>query len=64
MARRLVTLAQAAEALSLHERTIRRYIAQGRITGYRIGQRSLRVDLDEVEALATPIPTAGGLGAA
>jgi excisionase family DNA binding protein len=29
------------------QRTIRRWIAQGRITGYRIGARVIRVRADE-----------------
>jgi excisionase family DNA binding protein len=58
MARRLITLTHAAEQLALDERTIRRYVSLGLLTGYRIGPRALRVDADEVDALATPIPTA------
>ena len=48
-----------ADHLGLSETSLRRYIAQGLITGYRLGQRSLiRVDLLEVESrLLTPIPT-------
>ena len=41
------------------EKTLRRYIAQGKITGYRFGPRMIRVDLDEVEALLQPIPAGG-----
>lgn len=60
MARRhLITLAQAADSLLLDERTIRRYISAGRLTGYRIGPRALRVDAEEVDALAQPVPTIG-----
>lgn len=59
MSRRLITLTQAADTLALDERTLRRYVSAGMLTGYRIGPRALRVDEAEVEALATPIPTAG-----
>lgn len=59
MARRhLITLAEAAESLTLDEKTIRRYISSGMLTGYRIGPRVIRVDAAEVEALARPIPSA------
>lgn len=58
MSRRLITLAQAADQLALDERTIRRYVAAGLLTGYRIGPRALRLDAAEVEGLARPIPTA------
>lgn len=60
MSRRLMTLAQTSEKLSLDQKTIRRYIATGRLTGYRIGPRAIRVDADEVEALCTRIPAADG----
>jgi excisionase family DNA binding protein len=60
LSRQLVSIAVAAEHLGLSEKSLRRYIAQGLITGYRVGQRRLiRVDLFEVESrLLTPIPTA------
>ena len=57
--KRLVPLDAAAEYVSCNERTIRRYIAAGRLTGYRVGPRMIRVDLDELEAMLRPIPTAG-----
>lgn len=56
--RRLVSLAEAAAHADVSTRTLRRYIGQGRLTGYRIGPRLLKVDLNEVERLARPIPTA------
>lgn len=55
---RYLTLAEAAECLSVTEQTIRRYIAQGDLTGYRMGPRAIRVKQAELEALLTPIPTA------
>jgi excisionase family DNA binding protein len=55
----LGSLGDAAEMCKVHKQTIRRYIAAGRLTGYRFGPRLLRVDLDEVAAvLLQPIPTA------
>ena len=53
------SLAEAAEYLGCNERTVRRYIAAGKIHGYRLGGL-LRVDLNEVDAAMRPIPTAGG----
>lgn len=55
-----LTLEQAAEHLGVCERTIRRYVADGRLTGYRLGPRLLRFDGGEVDALARPVPTARG----
>jgi excisionase family DNA binding protein len=62
--RRLVGLAAAAAAAyaDVSTRTLRRYIAQGRLTGYRVGPRLLKVDLDDLDRLARPIPTARGPG--
>lgn len=56
--RHLLTLTQAADILALDEKTLRRYISAGRLTGYRVGPRAVRLDADEVDALARPIPSA------
>jgi len=58
--RRLESIAGAAEYVGCNSRTIRRYIAAGKLTGYRMGPRLIRVDLAELDALLRPIPTAGG----
>lgn len=58
--RRLATINQAAEYAACSTKTIRRRIASGDLTGYRMGQRLIRVDLTELDALLRPIPTAGG----
>ncbi|WP_425310624.1 helix-turn-helix domain-containing protein [Ammonicoccus fulvus] len=39
-----------AEYLDCTERTVRNLIAAGKLTGYRLGNRSIRIDLDEVDA--------------
>jgi excisionase family DNA binding protein len=46
----LATLEEAAMFLNCHERTIRRHIAAGNLTGYRLGKRMIRVDLHEIRA--------------
>ena len=56
----LLTIETAAEMLAVHPRTIRRYIAAGDLPAYRIGARHIRVRTSDVDALLTPIPTAGG----
>lgn len=58
MNRRYASLQEAAEYLGCHERTIRRLIATGKLTGYRIGRKLLRIDLNELDAAAEP--TTGG----
>lgn len=57
--RRLASPSEAARYAGVHTDTIRRYISQGRLTGYRMGKRLIRVDLDQVDAMLTPIPTVG-----
>lgn len=57
--RDLVSIPAAAEQLGCSDRTIRRYIAAGTLTGYRIGQRMIRVDSNEVDQLLRQIPAAG-----
>jgi excisionase family DNA binding protein len=37
------------------ERTLRRWIADGRLTGHRLGPRRLQIDLNELDALRAPI---------
>lgn len=56
--RRLVSVSQAAEHLSCSAKTVRRRIADGTLTGYRVGSRLIRVDLNEVDQLLEPIPSA------
>ena len=58
--RRLESLPRGAEYLGVSTKTMRRYIADGRITGYRAGPRLIRIDLNELDAMLRPIPTAGG----
>ena len=59
MPRQLVSIIIAAEHFGVSDKTIRRYISQGRLTGYRFGKRLIRVDLAELDQSLQPIPTAG-----
>jgi excisionase family DNA binding protein len=59
VARRLAPLPAAAEYIGVTDRTLRRWIADSTLTGYRLGRKTLRIDLNEVdEALCRPIPNA------
>lgn len=51
----LISLAEAAERLGLSERTVRRYIADGTITAYRLGRRSVRVDPQSLDNMFHPL---------
>jgi excisionase family DNA binding protein len=58
-ARTLISLPEAAEYAGCSVRTVRRMIATGTITGYRVGGRRLiRVDMDELELALRPIAAA------
>ena len=58
-AHRYVTQDTAAERWDVSVDTIRRLIRQGKLTGYRLNNRIIRVDLAEVDACFQPIPTTG-----
>jgi excisionase family DNA binding protein len=49
--RRYITIAETAEYLQVSPATVRRLIADGELTGYRMGQsrRTIRVDLNEID---------------
>lgn len=65
-ARRLASIKQAAEYAACSTKTIRRRISDGSLTGYRMGKRLIRVDLNELDAVLRPVPSArvGGPDAA
>ena len=48
-----------AEMLDVDHKTVRRWIASGLIHGYRVGDRLVKLDLNEVEAkIVQEIPAA------
>jgi excisionase family DNA binding protein len=57
-ARKLISIDAAADYVGLNPRTIRRYIALGKLRAYRVGGTLIRVDQADVEALITPVPAA------
>ncbi len=63
MERHFVSPATAAVHLGVSTKTLRRYIASGRLTAYRVGNKIIRLDLEEVDGLLHPIPTTGGTAA-
>ncbi len=56
---RLESITNAAEYLGVSTKTIRRWIADGRLTGYRAGPKLIRVDLNELDAMLRRIPAGG-----
>ena len=53
--RRLDSMNNAADYAGVCTKTIRRWIADGRLTAYRVGPRLIRVDLDELDSMFRPI---------
>lgn len=53
-----VTQVEAAEYLGVTDRTIRRMIADGRLKAYKLGDRILRLRLDEIDAAMKPVGAA------
>ncbi|MGO1226702.1 MAG: helix-turn-helix transcriptional regulator [Brachybacterium sp.] len=60
---RWATVEGVADHLGMSTVTVRRMIAAGDLTGYRVGKRAIRIDLNEVDALLVPIPSAKSGGA-
>ncbi|MGO9510335.1 MAG: excisionase family DNA-binding protein [Mycobacterium sp.] len=55
-----ITVAEAAAMFGVAPITIRRYIAAGKLTAFRVGPRLIRLDPDQVarELLGTPVEVA------
>lgn len=52
-----LALTQAADLLSCDVATIRRWISQGKIPAYRVGDRLIRIKQDDLDQFIRPIPT-------
>jgi excisionase family DNA binding protein len=50
----LIGLPETAEQCGVHYRTMRRWIADGRINAVRVGPKLLKVDADDLAALLQP----------
>lgn len=61
-----LTVGQAAEQLSVHPSTVRRWIDGGRLPAYRIGEKRIGVRPSDLDRLVVPRPARadhGGRGA-
>lgn len=56
--RRLGSVTEAAAHAGVHDKTIRRWIKNGDLTGYRVGPKFVRVDMDELDEWLRPTPIA------
>ena len=59
MAEPLISLTAASKRTNISERTLRRLISDGRLPAVRIGDRLIRIEQADLDALMRPIPTAG-----
>ena len=59
----LLTVAEAAGRLQVSTKTVRRYIAAGRLQAFRLGPTLLRLHAAEVDGLLRPLATASRPGA-
>jgi hypothetical protein len=57
---RWCSLKDAAAIYSVHPDTLRRRIREGKLTGLKLGYKTLRIDLNEVEVLFQKMPTTRG----
>lgn len=53
-----LTATTVCEHLDITDKTLRRYVAEGKIPAYRMGGRLLRFKAEDVDALMTRVPTA------
>lgn len=51
----LIGLPEAAERCGVHYRTIRRWVATGRLDAVRVGPRLLKIDAAQLETLMQPV---------
>lgn len=50
-----MSIQETADYLSVSTKTVRRYIADGRLKAVRLGTHLIRVERDSIEALMKPI---------
>ena len=53
-----LSLEEAAQAMAVSVKTIRRWIADGTLPAYRCGKRAIRIKLEDLEATPRKIPSA------
>jgi excisionase family DNA binding protein len=51
----LIGLQQAAGRCGVNYRTIRRWIAAGRLNAYRVGPRLIKIDVAELDKIMQPV---------
>jgi excisionase family DNA binding protein len=54
-----ITISEAADLWHVHPRTVRRRIAEGALTAYRVGPHLIRIDANELKSVMVKIPNRG-----
>lgn len=54
-----LSMPEAGARIGVKARTIRAWIADGRLPAYRVGGRAVRIKASDVDALVTPIDNGG-----
>jgi excisionase family DNA binding protein len=54
-----VGIPEAAAYLDIAPRTVRELIAEGKLAGYRLNDRVIKVKLADLDAVFTPVPHGG-----
>jgi excisionase family DNA binding protein len=57
--RRLVSIGDAADALAVSPRTVRRYISDGQLDAVRLGRKTPRIKVDSIERFIDARPVGG-----
>lgn len=52
----LVSLADAADALAVSTRTVRRYIVDGQLEAVRLGRKTLRIKVESIDRFVDAKP--------
>lgn len=55
MPERTIPLEEAAKACGVSNLTMRRWITEGRVRGYRLGSRLIRVEIEDINAMFEPL---------
>lgn len=58
----LLTTAETAERLKVSRKTVLALVERGKLSPVRLSKRSFRFPADQLEALATPTESEGGIG--
>lgn len=50
-----ISLETAADELGVSKRTVRRLISAGQLPAYRVGEQSVRIDINDIASVLKPI---------